>query len=216
MAIIRTRLADRAALATWLQENAVPSFFGSVTYENNETQCYDDNGNLLLKISSVGGIYAYRAEGNSINFVPDHEGLGQYPIDLISCDNGIIMEGGYWTTDTGKIPMLIAKTNNGVTAIIFSYQYDSKTVAYYKTIKHVAFGDSETLATNTTFTPESGQQTTLVPFSTNAKIGSISYTPDAFYMPISQNYNSGIGKFIMGGSIWITNGYWAIRDGQSG
>lgn len=137
MAIIRTRLADRAALATWLQGNAVPSFFGSVTYENNETQCYDDSGNLLLKISSVGGIYAYRAEGNSINFVPDHEGFGQYPIDLISCDNGIIMESGYYASNTGKIVMMIAKTNNDVTAIIYSYTTRASDISLSETARRL-------------------------------------------------------------------------------
>ena len=216
MAVTRERLASRAALASWLQENAVPTFFGSVTYENDETKCYDDSGNLLLKISSVGGIYAYRAEGNSISFVPDTEGLGHYPIDLISCDNGIIMESGYYISNTGKVVMMIAKTNNDVTAIIYSYLYSDKVTMYYTSIKHVAWGDSETLATTTTFTPESGQQVQIVPFSTNPKIGDISYTPDAGYMPMNSNYNSGIGKFEMGGSIWITNGYWCIRDGDNG
>ena len=215
MAVKRERFSDRAALAAWLQENAVPSFFGSVTYENSETQCYDDSGNLLLKISSVGGIYAYRAEGNSINFVPDREGFGQFPIDLISCDNGIIMESGYYQSDTGKVVMMIAKTNNDVTAIIYSYLYNSKEKMYYTSIKHVAFGDSETLATTTTFTPESGQQTNFCTFCTNADIEDVSYTPKAFYLPMHSAYNSGIGKFLSGGKVYITNGYWAIDTEQT-
>lgn len=220
MSVKREQLANRAALAAWLQENAVPSMFKSVTYENSVIACFDDEDNKVLEISSVGGIYAYRAEGNSINFVPDDEGLGQYAIDLIACDNGIIVESGYYRTsqvsNIGKVVLMITKTNNGVPAIIFSYLYNSKVAPYYTDIKHVAFGDSETLATTTTFTPESGQQVQIMPFSTNPIIGDISYTPDAGYMPMNSNYSSGIGKFEMGGSIWITNGYWCIRDGDNG
>lgn len=216
MAIVRERLANRDALAAWLQENAVPTLFKAVTYENSVIACFDDEDNKVLEISSIGGIYAYRAENNSINFEPDNTGLGTYAIDLIACDNGIIMESGYYTGNNGKVVLMITKTNNGALAIIFSYLHSSKVTPYYTNIKHVAFGDSETLATQTTFTPEDGQQVQIMPFSTNPKIGDISYTPDAGYMPMSSNYSSGIGKFEMGGSIWITNGYWCIRDGDNG
>ena len=216
MAIVRERLANRDALAAWLQENAVPTLFKSVTYENSVIACFDDEDNKVLEIDSVGGIYAYRAEGNSISFVPDTGGLGMYAIDLIACNNGIILESGYYTssqaTNTGKVALMITKTNNGVPAIIFSYLYNNKVMPYYTAIKHVAFGDSETLATETTFSPESGQQTMLVPFATNVKVGDVSYTPDAFYMPMNSAYQSGIGKFSIGDDVFITNGYWAIKD----
>ena len=216
MAITRELLADRDALAAWLQENAVPSLFKSVTYESGVIKCYDDNDNLVLEIGSNGSIHAYRAEGNAIRMVPDYTGIGANAIDLIACDNGFLLENLYYTSKTGKIMMLVSKTNNGVPAVIFGYQYKDHTKGYYEGIRHVAFGDSETLATNTTFTPESGQQVQIMPFSTNPKIGDISYTPDAGYMPMNTNYSSGIGKFEMGGSIWITNGYWCIRDGDNG
>ncbi len=216
MAIVRERLANRDALAAWLQENAVPTLFKSVTYENSVIACFDDEDNKVLEIDSVGGIYAYRAENNSINFEPDSTGLGTYAIDLIACGNGVIMESGYYTSNAGKVALMITKTNSGEPVIIFSYLHTSKVTPYYTNIKHVAFGDSESLATQTTFTPESGQQVQIMPFSTNPKIGDISYTPDAGYMPMNTNYSSGIGKFEMGGSIWITNGYWCIRDGDNG
>lgn len=216
MAVTREKLADRDALAAWLQANAVPSLFKSVTYESSVIKCYDDNDNLVLEIGSNGSIHAYRAEGSTISMNPDYTGIGANEIDLISCDNGFIIENLYSTNKTGKIILLVSRTNNGVPAVIFSYMYNDKTKAYYTAIRHVAFGDSRTLATTTTFTPESGQQVQIMPFSTNPKIGDISYTPDAGYMPMNSNYNSGIGKFEMGGSVWITNGYWCIRDGDNG
>lgn len=215
MAIFREKLADRAALASWLQENTMPSLFKSVTYENNVIECYDDNDNLVLKIDNNGGIYAYRAENNAITMIPDYTGIGANEIDLIACDNGFIIENLYYTAQTGKIILMVSKTNNGVPAVIFSYLYNNKTVPYYTSIKHVAFGDNATLATNTTFTPESGQQTNFCTFCTNADIEDVSYTPKAFYLPMHSAYNSGIGKFLSGGKVYITNGYWAIDTEQT-
>lgn len=213
MAIKRELLAGRAALASWLQANAVPSSFKSVTYESDVIECYDDNDNLVLKIDNKGSIYAYRAEGNAITMIPDYTGIGANAISLISCDNGFMLENLYYTGQTGKIMMLVSKTNNGVPAVIFGYQYKDHTKGYYEGIRHVAFGDSETLATTTTFTPEAGQQTKLSAFCTNAEIGTTSYTPNAGYLPMHTMYASGIGKFILGADTYITNGYWYIKDG---
>lgn len=215
MAIIREQLANKDALAAWLQANAVPSLFKSVTYESSVIECYDDNDNLVLKIDNIGGIYAYRAENNAITMIPDFTGIGANEIDLIACDNGFIIENLYYTGKTGKIILMVSKTNNGVPAVIFAYQYNNKTTPYYTAIRHVAFGDSETLATNTTFAPESGQQTNFCTFCTNADIEDVSYTPKAFYLPMHSAYNSGIGKFLSGGKVYITNGYWAIDTEQS-
>lgn len=213
MAIKRAQLASRDALAAWLQANAVPSLFKSVTYESSVIECYDDNDNLVLEIGSNGSIYAYRAEDNAISMVPDYTGIGANAIDLIACDNGFMIENLYYTSKTGKIVLLVSKTNNGVPAVIFSYLYNDKTKPYYTAIKHVAFGDSETIATTTTFTPESGQQTKISVFCTNAEIGTTSYTPNAGYLPMHTMYASGIGKFILGADTYITNGYWCIKDG---
>ena len=211
--IKRELIASRDALAAWLQANAVPSLFKSVTYESSVIECYDDNDNLVLEIGSNGSIYAYRAEGNAISMVPDYTGIGANAIDLIACDNGFMIENLYYTNKTGKIVLLVSKTNNGVPAVIFSYLYNEKTKPYYTAIKHVAFGDSETLATTTTFTPEAGQQTKLSAFCTNTEIGTTSYTPNAGYLPMHTMYASGIGKFILGADTYITNGYWYIKDG---
>ena len=68
--------------------------------------------------------------------------------------------------------------------------------------------------TTTTFTPESAQQNCLVPFATNANIGDTSYTPYAYYIAMGTNYAIGFGKFEMGDSVYISNGYWAIREGS--
>lgn len=214
MAIIRANIANRAALAEWLQTNAVPKYFASVTYTDNEIQGFDEDGNKILKIDSTGGIYAYSSANSYQSWTSSYSLIGARTINLIACDNGILFENTYGgTSSTGKIMVAIAKTNNGKTAFIFSANSSSTVSGYYTEIRHVAWGDNDTVTSTTTFTPESGQQVQIMPFSTNPNIGEISYTPDAGYMPMSSNYSSGIGKFEMGGSVWITNGYWCIRDG---
>lgn len=214
MAITRASLADRAALAAWLQENAVPEYFASVTYTDSKIQGFDEDGNKLLEITSTGGIYAYSSANSYLSWTSDYTLIGLSKISLIACDNGILFENMY-NGSNGKIMVCITKTNNDKTAIVFSANSTSKVSGYYTDIRHVAWGDNETVTSTTTFTPENGMQTVLVPFVTNADIESVSYTPDAFWISMNFNYNMGIGKFRMGGDMFISNGYWAVRDGQS-
>lgn len=221
MAITRAQFSSLSALASWMQANAVPNIFKSVTFANNTLTATDDDDNKVLEIygASNGHFRAYRTSGSYISV----ENVDQFPysgatIDIIGCENGFIVssmygvEGTYsWTQY--KIAFLVTKTNNGKVAVIFNSVENSASNLLYSGIKHVALGDSTTLASTTTFTPESAAQTVLTPFATNANIGDVSYTPDAFYMPMHSAYSAGIGKFSLGSDIFITNGYWAIRDG---
>lgn len=222
MAIARAALASVEELAAWMQTNCVPSIFKAVTYESSILTATDADDNAVLKINGGTGsassayVRAYRTTsgyiGLSGNSLPPSGKL-----NVIGCSNGFILGGKM--RDTGgterDFAMLISVTNNGKPAIVFPSALSSTANAQYKTaLNHVAFGDSATLATTTTFTPEAGQQNCLVPFATNADIGVTSYTPYAYYMPMSTNYNMGIGKFDMGDVIYISNGYWAIREGS--
>ena len=106
---------------------------------------------------------------------------------------------------------LFTKTNNDKVAVIFSAENKSTAIAaLIEALNHVAFGDSETIATTTTFTPEAGHQTSLTAWKTNPDPGVASYTPKAFYLDMHSGYSSGFGKFILNGEEYITNGYWAI------
>lgn len=212
MAITRANLANRAALAEWLQDNAVPKYFASVTYTDSKIQGFDEDGNKLLEITSTGGIYAYSSATSSQSWTSEYTLIGQSEISLIACDNGILFENTY-NGSSGKIMVCITKTNNDKTAIVFSANSTSTVSGYYTGIRHTAWGDSPTLASTTGFTPEAGQQTVLAPFATNAEAGAVSYTPNAGYLPMHTLYRSGINKFILGTDTYITNGYWAIKDG---
>lgn len=217
MSITRERFAALSDFATWLQENAVPSLFKSVAFSSNTLIATGDEDNVILEINNQT-FRAYRGESNYFS-VPY---LTAFPasnsaIDIIGCDNGFIASVGV-STQIGGGPygfsFMATKTNNGKVAIIFPGTIEADASLQYKTnLQHVAFGDSPTMSTTTNFTPESGNQTVITPFITNADVGGKSYTPSAGYMPVHSNYGSGLNKFLLGADMYITNGYWCIKDG---
>lgn len=223
MGITRAQVASVEALASWMQENAVPSIFKAVTYSDSVLTATDADDNVVLKINGGTGagnsayFRAYRAEGNYIglngNRLPTSGN-----IQIIGCDNGFIIDSSM-TDGSGyerRFAALFSATNNNKTAIVFPAALSATTNAQYTTaLNHVAFGDSATIASTTTFTPESAQQTIMCGFGTNADITDVSYTPKAFYMPMHSAYNQGIGKFLCGGKVYITNGYWCIDTEQT-
>lgn len=224
MAIVRATLASVEALATWMQANAVPNIFKAVTYDNGVLTATDADDNTVLEINggngsaSSGYFRAYRAANNYLGFA-----LNLFPvttqISIIGCDNGFIFEANVRNSSGSErlFAVLVAKTNNDEPAIIFPSTPPTTTSSPQQRttgLHHVAFGDSATEATTTTFTPEAGRQNCLVPFATNANIGDTSYTPYAYYIAMGTNYAMGFGKFEMGDSVYISNGYWAIREGS--
>lgn len=219
MSITRAQVSGLSALATWLNENAT-AFFSSVgTDGTNVWSAWDNDGNKVLNFAT-SWIKAFRADnsaevqtGNRIS------NIGSNGIDIIACDNGIIIDTVGYNSDgagqTVRVGILITKTNNDKVAIIFSCgEGDMRSTNYlYLKLRHAAIGDSTTMSTTTTFTPESGNQTVITPFVTNADVGGKSYTPSAGYMPAHSNYGSGLNKFLLGADMYITNGYWCIKDG---
>ena len=218
MAIVRAQVTTLAELAAWMQENAVPNVFKSVTSDGSQNiTATDDEDNVCLYIKYGYGGYFRAYSGES-----SYAGVGmQYVVarstasDVIGCDNGFMLSGVVEDSSYNhkNFAFLCAKTNNGKPAIIFQSDL-SRTGAnvYTQTIHHIAFGDttSTTLFTTTTFNPESGAQTGLMSFHTNANPGIASYTPKAFYLPTHSGYGTGVGTFILNGEEFITNGYWAI------
>ena len=216
MGIARGSVTTKTQLAAWLTENTT-GLFGSVTGTSTTFTVTDTEGNIILETldGTSGYLRAYRAEGNYIQLAT--RSFFNNTMQVIACDNGVILDGAI--SDGGgnsrSFAMIFAKTNNDKVAIIFPSALSSTANQQYKNaLNHVALGDSTTIATTTTFTPEAGQQNCLVPFATNANIGDTSYTPYAYYLVMGTNYAMGIGKFEMGDSVYISNGYWAIREGS--
>ena len=206
-----------------MQENAVPNIFKSVTYSNSILTATDADDAVVLSIKGAqnGSDYlrAYRAENNYLEIAfaefPNHNNK----IEVIGCDNGFIIDCIVFYTSnyyTWKFCALFTKTNNEKVAIIFPSTLSATASSSYTTaLNHVAFGDNATTSTTTTFTPESCNQTNFCTFMTNADITDVSFTPKAFYLSAHSAYNSGIGKFLSGGKVYITNGYWAIDTEQA-
>ena len=213
MATVRAQVSGVQALAEWLDENAT-HLLQKVEKDASENvwHGYDLDGNKVFSMSN-SSFKAYRTDGGDA-ITSELVGMFTGTNDIIVCDNGIIVAATFQHSGYGTryFSCLISKTNNGRLACVFSVG-SSATQILYTQIQHVAIGDSTTMSTTTTFTPEAGQQTCLVPFATNAEIGTTSYTPDAYYIPMNPNYAMGIGKFMMGADTYISNGYWAIRDG---
>lgn len=226
MAIKRMQTKDFATFAAFIQDNLVPNIFKAATYdsETGVLTCTDDDGNVALEIkggstatSSAYFFRAYRTAAGgyfyqNFNAFPNASGDG---LDVIACDNGLICTANVIAPNSyGRtFCFLLAKTNNGKPAIIFGDLTSNFDAACKANIAHVALGDSATMSTTTTFTPESGNQTVITPFITNADVGGKSYTPSAGYMPAHSNYGSGLNKFLLGADMYITNGYWCIKDG---
>ncbi len=217
MSIKRAQVTSLEALAAWLNENA--TVFKTVTFSDNTLSATDAEDNTILKIADGTGGYFRAYISGTKYFGLD---LARFPnyanttIDIISCDNGLmiacfVIDNQNYGRD---FTALFSKTNNGRVAIVFPSVLNSVNNQQYKNaLHHVAFGDSVTMSSTTTFTPESGNQTVITPFITNADVGCKSYTPDAGYMPAHSNYSSGMNKFLLGADTYITNGYWCIKDG---
>ena len=219
MGIVRAELSSISELATWLNANACPSIFKTVSYDIGESTLTatdaDDHTVVTIKNGSGGGLTAYTSQNNSVNLsfssIPNTSGT---TISVIGCDNGLILETFVVSSSKRFFPFMFTKTNNGKVAVIFPSSFNSTDNVNYKTgLNHVAWGDADSFVTTTSFYPESGNQTCLTTWITNAAPGATSYTPNAFYMPAHSAYPSGMCKFSIDGddSVYVTNGYWAVK-----
>lgn len=214
MPVVISTISSLQQFAIWLLDHATPNIFKSVTMETSDTMIATDyNDNVVLRVNTVY-LRAYRAYGNYLEYSSGGYSLfsDTWPAPIIGCDNGFMLTTRHKVGGSSRVTILVSLTNNGEPGIMFnSYGSSTDTRLYTSDVKHVAFGDHPTLSTTLTFTPESAGQTVLAPFATDPEVGSISYTPYAFYMPVSQSYGIGFGKFRLGSDTYITNGYWCIK-----
>lgn len=219
MAITRAKLGSNSDFLSWLQANTVPNIFASVSWRSDGStiQALDDDGNVVFwmqpsQFIALVNDNVQKTYSNGYELISS-SGDDKWS-DIIGCDNGFILEAKSGVSKRYLLVLMCAKTNNGKVAVVFaSGDTSSRTTVLRSSIHHIARGDNPSLETTTSFSPESAAQTVLTPFATNADIGDVSFTPDAFYMPMHSAYSAGLGKFSLGSDIFITNGYWAIRDG---
>lgn len=219
MSITRAKLGSNSDFLAWLQANAVPNIFASVSMrgDGSTVQALDDDGNVVF-LMQPGKFVAYVNDNVQKTYNNGYElitssGDDKWS-DIIGCDNGFILEAKTGVDKRYLLVLMCAKTNNGKVAVVYaSGDTSSRTTVLRSSIHHIARGDNPSLETTTSFSSESGNQTVITPFITNADVGGKSYTPSAGYMPAHSNYGSGLNKFLLGADMYITNGYWCVKDG---
>ena len=190
-------------------QHLVPTYFGSVVATSSTNiECYDSDGNTILIIHPATGnaITVYASETTSIS-LSNSEAINKITY-AAACSHGCLLT--FASGSNGRMEVLITKSNNNITTIVFRKGLDGGQLSGFYC---VAWGDIDPISYLSVTPITTAQQTQIVPFVSNAPYGTISYTPDAFYIPVGQYYNMGIGQMTLNGNIYLTNGYWAIKDG---
>lgn len=215
---------DMTVLKNFL-EQLVPEYFASVEYDADRTVTVkDSDGNTIFKI-------AKHKNGTSLDGYDvtayNHLGTGAQAVYWYGTSNYGHMYYGYKAANGALIPInpsntstveisrsiLITKNQNGETVFVYSYSTSSQSVGdiHLTDVCAVTWNDASPL-TRFAFSTNTKNQTLFVPFPTVADSGEISYTPNAGYFAAGQNYSMGMGSIIMDGYVYLTNGYWAIKD----
>lgn len=197
---------DMAVLAEWLQTHLVPNYFDSVEYDTETTTtitCIKD-GYTAFTITKPGLSYTFTAY-KSATLSESSGNVSTQLTHACSCANGVFLLFG---TTAG---LIITKTNQDETAVIFS---SANNLAWRTAgIRRVAWGDSQ-ISNTLGFTALVTNQAQLIPFTTNCEYGGSSYTPAAFWLPESDARYDIPVKCIINGKQYLSNGYWAILDGE--
>jgi hypothetical protein len=212
MAISRTNVNDLHELADWLSAYAVPAYFASVEYSSNCITCKDADGHTRMTYSP-DQFAIYKRTGVSELFTLNgfQYPSVSYPAVAASCGGGLMVIVAR-VSPAAYLDIIITRTDSGETAVIVGSSSQSRDSALRSGIHAVSWGDAYDTLKTLTFSASAQNQTQLVPFTTYAEYSRISYTPNAFYMPVGEYYSLTYGKFNAGDDTYITNGYWAIKD----
>ena len=203
-------------VVSWLQENAVPKYFASVT-SDSYTTCKDSSGNTVLtaEYGSSGGssfkVYKSSEFYQSIRAIGLINSIAR---TLFACEGGLLIHNAQPSggSSTYYQDIIITKNINDVTTIIIG-DWASSHANRSSKINVIAWGDDESDNPTLTFNASSQYQTQFIPFTTFIPYGDkVSYTPNVFYMPVGQFYDLDFGIFQSGEYTYVTNGYWAIKD----
>jgi hypothetical protein len=187
--------------------------FDSVERFSSTITCKDANDKVICTFSSIDNnmsltVY-YQNSEKSINILYSSNAYIDYGY---SCANGVMLNLHPFSTGVPTMgTVLLAKTNNGEVAVIFTSTTGSGSDKLHSPYHAICLSDVDPLSTFQ-FYLHAGNQTKIVAFSTNNDLGTTSFTPNAGYMPVGQNYDMGYGSIVMDGVTWLTNGYWAIKD----
>lgn len=183
-------------------------FFSRVeqpTNNNWPVDCYDEDDNLVVRFRWQNGHRIEFQYNNGSSNTGDTTKYASFDV-LYYTAHGIMLK----TTGSGSSPhiyaVIITKDNNDQYTFIFQ---NSAADNVYVSIRRSYTGSISAQ----TFTAVQSNQTALVPFVTLINDGNgRSYTPHAFWIPNSENYNIGWCAITVDGYQYITNGYYALKD----
>lgn len=170
--------------------------------------CNDENGNSVLTISKTAvatvAFKAFTTGGHEVTPASYNLSAGSDTNYGYKCANGIMI--GMKSSNSELFSVLITRNNSGALTFVLPNLTASRTSFYCVTYEDTYPVHSYVIGNN------SSNQTQIVSFVTNAGLDTLSYTPDAFFMPFSQYYTLGYGRLTLGNVDYLTDGYWAIKE----
>jgi hypothetical protein len=212
MAISRATVQGREGVASWLNANAT-EYFASVTYSSSGYQITaKDSSNNTLFIWDGNGVTVYKSATVYDTRAIDTRYNGYFV--CAKCNGGIMIypDPASSPAHTDKGCIIITKTINNKTAIIVGGGSSTLSTSCTSGIVSAAWGDATDASKTISYSVTAQNQTQFVPFTTYAVADSVSYTPNAFFLPTTQYNTIEYGKITDGYALYITNGFWAIKD----
>lgn len=202
---------DNSGLLAWLQANAVPKYFDRVEAdEETPSTIYCYIGSFcFVTISIVDGNYkdisfAISNKAGTTTKCSDGTTITYYAVYGYKTDLGLAIGVGSPSSATEFIPIVITKDSSGNTTVVSSSAFNKP----YDKISAITADD--TVVNTVSYTQATdATATTIVPFVCGC-VSACRYTPNAFYMPTAQY--SGIGKLMIDGVAYLSNGAWLLKD----
>lgn len=209
--MIKKQYIGSTAEALHAYLKGLTDYFSEVQLDSNTITCKDNDGNTVFQISVASNGEVNKNFYTALSSISDTTtSLDKLELIGWQCKNGVFLDIHY--TSGGKpsqqYGILITKNNHGKLLFVASCY---RTTPFYKNLYIISWDDDMPLDQKLNFEQVVSTQTMFCPFTSKAKYGETSYTPNAFYMPVWQGY-TGFGEFIAEGVRFWTNGYWAIRD----
>lgn len=202
--------------------NAVFTVYPSIVVTNSTTKGI--TGFYAKGYWGTGGINSFESfYGYSVNVYDDFYGLTQA-----------------WTTSNGALlryrnsmgyygAIIIAKSGDEYPILVLKYSevnadLNSNAAAHATNLRFVHYTDSSVASTNSgsdSATPyvlrfnSTAKQSVMCPFAGFGGLSNLSYTKYAFWLPEAPNSirNGGCQRITLDGKNYVTDGYYALRDG---
>lgn len=231
MAVVETfGITSPLKIFNYLNDNAVPTYFSRVEFVDDENgtyiNCFEPSGELFIKLtfaSTENSTIIYKgANQTGAESVPTYDWFGSTNVNIgyaAKCDGGILIVTDWTSLNSEKyVSMIITKNQRGKCACIMTNSSNPGSSGadipnlLMRNVHAVSFGDNVDANKLRNIYCVSQNQTQFVPFPTYSNQGEVSYTPNALYMQTGVYYGMRYGQFMSDNNIYITNGYWVVKD----